>query len=105
MPSPMKNASKVNNSSHTSTPDCDSVISCEKRFDFSAFNNYFSSVIHPDELIESLQEIRLYYLELSFYVLMDINDMKPLKMLPHNNVQRQLEHLEGLINLIKQLQA
>jgi hypothetical protein len=100
----MKDASKVNNSSPTSTPDCESVNSREKQFDFSAFSNYFTDVIHPDELIESLQEIRVYYLELSFYVLMDIDNMNPLKMLPHENVQRQIDHLAGLINLIKTLQ-
>jgi hypothetical protein len=96
--------STANNSNRNVTPDCESVNPCEKQYDFSKFNEYFTDVVHPCEFIEELQEIRKSYLEMSLYVLMDFDGMKPPKILPHEDAQNHVFYLSELINLAKTLQ-
>jgi hypothetical protein len=99
----MKDYDTVNNSTRTVTPDCESVHRNEKQFDFSKFNEFFSDVIHPDEIIEELQEIQRYYIEASIYALMDCAGLKPLSIFPPENPQNQIYILERLINLIRSI--
>jgi hypothetical protein len=87
MPQTMKNASKVNNSTLTSTPDCESVTPKEKQFDFSKLNKYLTDVIYPSSVAEDLRAITISYLEMSLYTLMEFEGMRPLKMCPHEDVQ------------------
>jgi hypothetical protein len=99
-----KIARTVNNSSSTSTPDCESVASRENQLDFSKFNDYFTDEIHPCELIECLQEMRESYLNLSLHALMDYAGMKPGEAIPHEDVRHQAHILSRLISLVKELQ-
>jgi hypothetical protein len=103
MPKNEKDYSTAKHSTRTVTPDCESVNPCEKQYDFSKFNEFFTEYNFPDEVIECLGEIRTSYLETSMYVLMDYDGMKPLKMTPHEDIQNHVGLLSALINLIKSI--
>jgi hypothetical protein len=99
-----KDCLPVNNSSLTSTPDCESVTHREKQFDFSKFNNYFNEAVPPDELVKGLQEIRAFYLELSLHALMARDGMKPVDISPHHDVLNHIDYLSELIEMVENLQ-
>ena len=97
----MKNVSKANNSILTNTSTHDTGNPTEKQYDFSKFQEYFSSEISPAALIALLEEMRREYLELSFYVACVWDNMNIPKRYPNENALMHSETIEYLIKAVK----
>jgi hypothetical protein len=93
----MNNYSSTNNSNANVTPDCESVnLFDEKQYDFSKFNEFFTEITCPDELIPYLEEILIEYFDGVIYSV-ERNGFV------HKDVHSHIFYLRVLIDLVKSL--
>ena len=100
----MKDYSGAKHSNAHVTPDCESVNPKEKQFDFSAFNNYLTDVIHPEKLASGLEEFYQDYLTMALVIAMQ-SDYPVDYDLSERKIDRfnYLYNIKQFINLLKNL--
>ena len=102
----MKNYSSTNNSNANVTSNgAKTVLSNENQLDFSKFIEFFNPKCEVEDVISSLEELRLEYLELSLFAASGIFDRD--KMIcrdnAHPKAHTHVYYIDTLINLMKSL--
>ena len=92
-----------NKSGHPASTNETGNKSSEKQYDFSQFNTYFNEWDHPEDMVETLEELRTAYLELSIEAVLYCDKKGSGKFTPHDNVVDHSGLITDLIRLVKSL--